>query len=315
MSNKILFFGNERLATGVHTGVSTLQALIAGGYEVAAVVVAQNRRAKSRQTRQLEVAAIAQQHHIPLLAPSKLVDARDQLAAFEAEAAVLIAYGKIVPQAVLDIFPKGIINIHPSLLPLHRGSTPIESAILSGAKQTGVSLMRLSANMDAGPIYIQETVQLDGTETKQTLAHHLSTIGADLLIACLPKILDGSLQPKPQDDTAATYDARISKAASRLDWTKPALRLEREVRAYLEWPKSRTKLGPTDVIITKAHAVPVNNPGAKPGDIEVLPEGLIMIECQTGYLCIDKLKPASKPEMTVPAFLAGYKLRTGLTAG
>jgi methionyl-tRNA formyltransferase len=315
MSKKILFFGNERLATGVHTGVSTLQALLAGGYEVAAIVVAQNQPGKSRRERPLEVAAIAKQHNIPLLAPSDLAGAREQLAAFGAGAAVLVAYGKIVPQAVLDIFPQGIINIHPSLLPLHRGSTPIEGVILEGAGQTGVSLIRLSAKMDAGPIYAQATVPLDGTETKQSLARRLSAVGTDLLLEHLPKILDGSLQPAPQDETAATYDRHITRADSRLDWTKPAIRLEREIRAYLEWPKSHAKLGPTDVIITQAHTVPAHKPGTKPGDIEVSPDGVIMIGCASSYLCIDTLKPAGKPEMSAAAFLAGYKLEPSSKAG
>jgi methionyl-tRNA formyltransferase len=311
MSNKILFFGNERLATGVHTGVSTLQALLAGGYEVAAIVVAQNQATKSRQERQLEVAAIAEQHNIPLLAPASQPAAKEQLAAFGAEAAVLIAYGKIVPQAILDIFPRGFVNIHPSLLPLHRGSAPIESVILNGDKETGVSLMRLSAKMDTGPLYAQETVALDGTETKQTLAQRLSAIGTDLLLEHLPGILDGSLQPKPQDDAAATYDRQITKADSRLDWAKPAVRLEREIRAYGGWPRSRAALGKTEAVVTKARALDLK--GAA-GTIRVDGKQL-GVYCGEGLLVIDSLIPAGKQEMSAAAFLAGYKLTPGSKAG
>src|SRR5512146_25935 len=121
MSNKVLFFGNERLATGVSSQVPTLRALLDKGYEVPAVVIAQNQMAKSRRERQLEVATVAKEHNIPLLSPLDLAAAREQLAGFGAEAAVLIAYGKIVPSAILDLFPHGVINIHPSLLPRHRG--------------------------------------------------------------------------------------------------------------------------------------------------------------------------------------------------
>jgi methionyl-tRNA formyltransferase len=310
MSNKILFFGNERLATGVHTGVSSLQALLAGGYEVAAVIVAQNQAVKSRQERQLEVAAIAEQYDIPLLAPSNLLEVKDRLAAFGAEAAVLIAYGKIVPQAVLDIFPRGVINIHPSLLPLHRGSAPIESVILEGAPRTGVSLMRLSAKMDTGPLYAQETVPLDGNETKQALAQRLSAVGTDLLMEHLPRILDGSLQPKPQDDAAATYDRHITKADSRLDWTKPAARLEREIRAYTGWPRSRASLGKTEAVITEVRVL--DSKGAA-GTIWI--DGKQMgVYTSDGLLVIDSLIPAGKQEMPAAAFLAGYKLTPGSKA-
>jgi methionyl-tRNA formyltransferase len=307
MSKKILFFGNERLATGIHTGVSTLQALIAHDYDVAAIVVAQNETGKSRRQRPLEVAAIAEQHHIPLLSLPKLTEAaaHQQLAEFGATAAVLIAYGKIMPSAVLDIFPRGIINIHPSLLPLHRGSIPIESVILEGAAQTGVSLMQLSAKMDAGPIYAQQTIPLTGQETKQALAHQLSTIGVDLLIEHLPHILDGSLTPQPQDEAAATYDQQITKADSQLDWAKPAQRLEREIRAYAGWPRSRTTLGTTEVIITKAHVL-LADPQT-PGKLRVEDKQLA-VYCGEGLLVIDALIPAGKQEMSAAAFLAGYKL-------
>ena len=307
-SKTVLFFGNERLATGTHSAVSTLQALLASGYHVPAVVVAQKPPAKSRRSRQLEVAVIAEQHGIPLLAPDDFKESLRQLAAFEAPAAVLIAYGKIVPQAVLDLFPCGIINVHPSLLPLHRGSAPIEHTILSGARDTGVSLMRLNAEMDAGPVYAQQTVTLNGTETKQALANQLGAIGVDLVLEYLPKILAGTAQPKPQAEQAATYDRHIGKTDGLIDWTKPAVRLEREVRAYAGWPRSRTKLAGKDVIITKAHAVPFSDPGARPGTVETLKEGVLMVECGDGYLCIDKLIPAGKQEMSAAAFLAGYKL-------
>ncbi|HEY5152895.1 MAG TPA: methionyl-tRNA formyltransferase, partial [Candidatus Saccharimonadales bacterium] len=302
MSKKILFFGNERLATGVHSGVPTLQALLTAGYDVAAIVVAQAETAKSRQARQLEVSVIAGQYDIPLLAPADLVEAGNQLSTFGAEAAVLIAYGKIVPAAVLDMFPRGIINVHPSLLPLHRGPTPIENAILQADKQTGVSLMRLVPQMDAGPVYARQSLPLDGTETKQGLADHLSAIGVDMVLEHLPNVLDGSARPQPQDETAATYDHLIAKTDGRLNWTKPAARLEREIRAYAGWPRSRAKLGSTDVIITGCH---VENGHGQPGS-PLLGSDHLAICCGQDVLAIDSLIPAGKKEMSGKAFLAGY---------
>ena len=304
MSKRILFFGNERLATGVHTGASTLQALLASGYDVAAVIVAQSQGAPSRRERQLEVSAIAEQYGIPLLAPRSLLAVRDQLAGFKAEAAVLVAYGRIVPQAVLDLFPRGIINVHPSLLPLHRGPTPIESALLGGDQQTGVSLMLLSGKMDTGPLYAQQAVALNGNESKQALANQLAAIGTDMMLECLPKALDGSLEPVPQAETAVTYDRRIAKADGLLDWTKPAGRLEREVRAYAGWPRSRTTLGSTDVVITKSH---VEAGKGKPGSL-LLERGKLGVHAAKGVLIIDSLIPAGKKDMPAAAFLTGYDL-------
>jgi len=305
MSKKILFFGNERLATGVHSGVSTLQALLTSGYDVAAIVVAQAETSKSRSQRQLEVSVIAAQYDIPLLSPSDLAAASGQLAGFGAEAAVLIAYGKIVPPAILDLFPRGIINIHPSLLPLHRGPTPIENAILGGDSRTGVSLMGLSAEMDTGPIYAQQTVALEGGETKQGLANQLSAIGVDLVLEYLPKVLDGSAEPKPQAGTGATYDHLIHKTDGQVDWTKPAARLEREVRAYAGWPRSHAKLGSTEVIITQAH---VQKGQGEPGTPQADSPGQLAIACGQNILVIDSLVPAGKKEMSGAAFLAGHKL-------
>lgn len=306
MSKRILFFGNERLATGVTTAAPALQDLIAHGYEVAAVVVAQSPLGASRRARPLEVALIAEQHGIPLLSVSNLQDSTtlQQLAAYQAQAAVLIAYGKIVPQAVLDIFPRGIINIHPSLLPLHRGSTPIESVILDGDHETGVSLMQLSSKMDAGPVYAQEKIVLTGRETKQGLADQLASLGVELLRQHLPRILDGSLTPHAQDETQATYDAQIEKEDGVIDWTKSAERLEREVRAYFGWPRSRTKIGYTDIIITASH---VAEGSGQPGDLWLGDGKALGFYTGNQILVIDKLIPTGRNEMTATAFLAGYK--------
>lgn len=282
--------------------------LISAGYEIAAVVVAQGDAGKSRKPRNLEVAAVAGKHGIPLLSPVDLEAAKNKLASYGAKAAVLIAYGKIVPASVLELFPAGIINVHPSLLPLHRGSTPIENAVLESDQTTGVSLMKLTEKMDAGPVYETVKVPLRGDETKQTLADKLSGIGAELVLKYLPGMLgDGSVAapvPVPQDDSKATVDSHITKSDGRVDWSKPALRLEREVRAYAGWPNSRAKLGSTDVIIIKARVAGEN---LKPGEMHAIDKRLV-VGCGAGALEILALKPAGKREMTAEAFLAGYKL-------
>jgi methionyl-tRNA formyltransferase len=242
-SKKILFFGNERLATGLQTNTPILHALVDAGYLIEAIVIAQNDNQQSRNARKLEIVKVAEEYGISTRRISRLKDAEQELRAFNAEAAILIAYGKIVPQAIIDIFPKGIINIHPSLLPLHRGPTPIESVLLNGDHETGVSLMQLSSKMDAGPVYAQQRIIIENNQSKMELANTLSLLGRDMLIQQLPEIMNGNLRPIAQLDDQATYDNLITKANGILNWNKSASQLEREVRAYAEWPRSRTLIG------------------------------------------------------------------------
>lgn len=303
--NKIVFFGNERLATGLSTTAPTLRALIAADYEITAVVVAQNDSGNSRKQRQLEIVQVAEEHGIPVLAPAKPAVILDFLRELNAEIAVLVAYGKIVPQSVIDVFPKGIVNIHPSLLPKHRGSIPIESVILNNDKETGVSLMQLTAKMDAGPVYSQTTVALHGNETKLALASQLQQLGADMLISNLPSILNGSLQGVPQNNHDATYDERITKNDSILDFKKPAEQLEREIRAYASWPRSRTTIGNIEVIITSASVA--DGDGA-PGALW-RGEAQLGLYCSEGILLIDSLIPVGKKEMSISSFITGYQDR------
>ena len=302
--NKILFFGNERLATGLSTTAPTLRALIAAGYDITGVVVAQKQIGKSRNARDLEIVQVATAHDIPVFSPDKLTDFADELRAMQADAAVLAAYGKIVPQSIIDLFPRGIINIHPSMLPKHRGSIPIESVILNGETETGVSIMQLVAKMDAGPVYKQQQVSVSKNVSKQVLADQLQQLGAELLIENLPASLDGSLQPIPQDDSAATYDERITKEQSQLDFSKTAEQLEREVRAYAVWPRSRTTLGAIECIITSAHVEPgEGTSGELWRDAQQ-----IGVYCSQDILVVDTLLPAGKKEMPASSFIAGYQI-------
>ena len=302
-SATILFFGNERLASGLGTTAPALRGLIDAGYKVAAVVIAQHAIGKSRKSRAIEVVDIATSHGIPVLSPSHLAGARDELKSYGATAAVLAAYGKIIPQSVLDIFPAGIINIHPSLLPLHRGSTPIESALLQGDSTTGVSLMRLTPVMDAGPLYAQETVDIDGMESKQQLYDRLNQLGAELLLNKLPSVLDGTLRPSPQDEQRATYDQQLSKADSWLNWQQPAELLARQIRAYAVWPRSRCTIGTQTVLVTAAHAA---TGSGVPGALYLSGTQLGMHTTE-GVLVIDRLIPLGKREMSAQDFLLGYR--------
>lgn len=303
MLKKIVFFGNERLATGVSTSAATLQKLLDNGYEIAAVV-ANYETAQSRVSRKLEIAELAAEYGIPLLTPDNPLDIADKLRNYGAAAGVLVAYGRVVPPQILELFPQGIVNIHPSLLPERRGSTPIEQAILDGTEETGVSLMHLVEKMDAGPILCQQKVSLNGHETKQQLADQLLKIGGEMLLDMLPSIFDGSAKATVQDETEATYSSIIAKADGTIDWHKPALQIEREIRAFAGWPRSRTKLGDYGLIIS---GVRVIDSSGKAGS-HVASKDTLTVYCGMQALEILLLQPAGKKEMPIRAFLSGYKL-------
>lgn len=304
MSPTVLFFGNERLATGVSTSLPVLKELIASGYNVAAIVVAQSPQTKSRQTDDLEIIDYAREHHLPVLSVTKLSDQTDRLAGFKAQAAVLAAFGLIVPGRVINLFPSGIINLHPSLLPKHRGPTPIESTILAGDSQTGVSIMKLTAKLDAGPVYKQASLDLTGRESKQALADKLGSLGADLLSSNLENILDGRLKPWDQAEELASYDRPITKADGQINWHQPALHINRQIRAYAGWPRSQASLGPTEVVITSAEVVDKTGPVGQIWQ----DTNQFGVYCSHQAISILSLIPAGKKDMAAPAFLAGHKL-------
>jgi len=281
------------LATGVSTDAPALRALVGAGYDIAAVVTSHT-QAISRTKRSLEIAEVAHAYHIPVLTPEKVEAVADKLIGYKAQAAVLAAFGQIIPQAVLDIFPKGITNIHPSLLPKLRGSTPVETAILNGFDKTGVSLMKLVAEMDAGPVYAQKEIKLNGTETKPELAQRLAQEGAQLLIDNLEDILNGRLEPKVQNETEASYSRLLTKKDGHMDFNEPAEEVERKVRAFLGFPKARAKIHGRDVVITKSRVAGSEH------------DGDLVIACNPGYLEILELVAPSGRTMSGADFLRGY---------
>jgi methionyl-tRNA formyltransferase len=301
---RVIFFGNERLVSGLHTtDAPILHGLIEKGYEVVAVV-SHHSESKSRNERKLEVADIAKDNNIPLFIPNRPSEIIDDLRKLNAEVAVLAAYGRIISQEIIDLFPKGIINIHPSLLPKYRGPTPIESVILNGDQKTGVSIMQLTAGMDEGPVYAQERLELSGSESKFELYKKITNLATPLFFEKFSEIIDASLSPQPQNNTEATYSKLIEKKDGNIDWNKSAVQIEREVRTYLNWPQSKTKLGQLDVIITKAHIISGNG---QIGQFSISESDVLSIGTGTDLLVIDEIKPAGKKEMPISAFLTGYK--------
>lgn len=290
ISKKIVFFGTEEFS------LVTLQHLIDAGYPVAAVVTKPDSiRGRGHVLTAPSVKVLAQQHDITVWQPKKLSEITENIRALGPAVGVLVSYGKIIPQSTIDLFSPGIINVHPSLLPRYRGPSPIEAAIRNGDSETGVSIMQLSAAMDAGPVYKQVHYSLDGTETQPQLYDTLAEEGARLLLSILPSIVEGTLRPAPQDNTQATYCQLLTKEDAWIDTTQvKAVEAERQVRAHLSWPKSKLQFGTHTLIITKAH---VSHTAKTPLDVA----------CQDGaFLSIDELIAPSGRRMQADAFLRGY---------
>ncbi len=298
MSKPVIFFGTEEFSA------VSLRALLDANVEIAAVVSKPDSpKGRSKELTPSPVKVVAQNANIPVWQPEKVASISEDIQKLGEVAGILVSYGKLIPDDILDLFNPGIINIHPSLLPKYRGPSPIESAILGGDNETGVSIMKLTTEMDAGPVYSQTTLPLTGNEYADDLYKTLAQKGAGQLIDILPSILDGTLQPTEQNNHNATYTQLLTKKNGVIDWQKSAIQLEREIRAYRDWPKSRADLRKTEVIITAAQVESGNN---TPGTIEVI-DNQLHVYCGQGYLNIQKLQPLGKKEMPVQAFLAGYK--------
>lgn len=298
ISKPIVFFGTEDFS------LQALVALVNAGYPVVAVVTKPDSpQGRGHKLTPPQVKVYAENHEIPVWQPVKLSEIAKDVAALNNPAGVLVSYGKIIPQSIIDLFNPGIINVHPSLLPKYRGPSPMEAAILNGDNETGVSIMQLSAKMDAGPIYGYTPHELTGTETRAELYDTLGELGTETLLKLLPLILDGEAVGLMQNEQEATYCQLLTKAHGIIDWNKPAAQLEREIRAYAGWPQSRTTLGDAEIIITKAHCT---NGTAAPGT-PVISDKMLSVGTTDQLLTIDSVKPLGKKEMPVEAFLAGYK--------
>jgi methionyl-tRNA formyltransferase len=295
---KIVFFGNERLIQGLkHTDTPMLRALYGADHEIVAVV-SHNTEGRSRNNRELEVAKLAGEHNTPVFLPEKPMEIFDQLKELGADVGVLVAYGKIVPQKIIDLFPHGIINVHPSQLPKYRGPSPIESVILDGENETAVSIMQLSAGMDSGPVFVQEKIALDETETSHTLCKKASDLGAELIINNFEQIISGKLKPTAQNESEAAYCQMIKKSDGNLDpVTMTATEIDRKIRAFISYPKTRLTFRGKEIIVTSAQILP-NYSGDNWPDV---------IKCANNtYLQIKEIvSPKSGKTMTMAEYLRG----------
>lgn len=291
-SSRLVFFGTEAFS------VPTLQSLIAAGYSIVAIVTKpDSRRGRGKKTFIHPIKQIGLDHGIPVLQPEKVGELEHELRELTPDAAILVSYGKIIPERILNVFePIGIINIHPSLLPRYRGPSPIEAAILAGDKITGVSIMKLDAGMDTGPIFAQRTTTLTGIETKPELSQQLAITGAELLMEVLPDILSGTLQPEEQQNNDVSVTSLVQKKDGKLDpLTDTAYALDRKVRAYQDYPKPHLTIADNDVIVTSAKIASLSS------------NDQLVIACAGNtYLEIETLIAPSGRNMSGSDFVRGY---------
>lgn len=242
--------------------------------------------------------------------PTKMKPAatRELLASMAPDVVVVAAYGRILPKSLLGVPPKGCINVHASLLPRHRGASPIAHAILRGDRTTGICIMRLDEGMDTGPVFSRREVAIGLKDTCGTLTDKLAPIGAELLVETLPSILSDDLSAQPQDDSEATMAPLLSKNAGELDFERPAVELERQVRAYNPWPGSFTYQGDVRIQVLAAHVGEACGP---PGVLQSADKTGLCIACGRDGLVVEELKPAGKKAMAAASFVAGHGIAAG----
>lgn len=295
-SKPVVFFGSGPVAA------ESLR-LLAQNFTIEAVVT---KPRAAHHKGDVPVIRVAEELKLPLFTVTnkrsldELIDTR----AFKSTIGILIDFGIIVSQKAIDAFPLGIVNSHFSLLPEWRGADPITFSILSGQKITGVSLMLLVPAMDEGPLLGYGVYDLPSDITTPELTHDLVLLSDALLTQIVPEYMEGRIIPQPQTDKLEpTYSRKLTKDDGVIVWNKTAEQIEREIRGFIEWPKSRTTIAGKDVVITKAHVIDLNG---KAGTFTVENKQLVAY-CGEKALVIDRLKPAGKQEMTGQAFLAGHK--------
>jgi len=301
---RLIFAGTPDFA------VPSLRVLLDAGYTVVAVYTQPDRPAgRGRQLRASPIKTLAQAAGVPVYQPATLRDAAAQaaLTALQPDLLIVAAYGLILPPAVLAIPRLDCINVHASLLPYWRGAAPIHRALMAGDAETGISLMRMEAGLDTGPVFAQAVVPIERGMTGGELHDALAMLGALTLRATLPELLAGRLTPEPQDDALATYAAKLSKSDLELDWTRPALELERQVLAFNPHPVAQTWL--EEYVLRIWRAVAEEEPvAASPGTVLREEPSGVVVATGSGVLRLTEVQlPGGKP-MSAAAFLNARQL-------
>ncbi|WP_273525999.1 methionyl-tRNA formyltransferase [Pseudomonas sp.] len=289
-SMRIVFAGTPEFAA------QHLQALLDAGRTVVAVYTQPDRPAgRGQKLAPSPVKQLAVQHGIPVYQPQTLRDpaAQAELAALQADLMVVVAYGLILPQAVLDLPRLGCINSHASLLPRWRGAAPIQRAIEAGDDESGVTVMQMEAGLDTGPMLLKVSTPITAEDTGGTLHDRLAALGSQAVVQAVAALAVGTLTPEVQDDSLATYAHKLSKDEARIDWRRPAVELERLVRAFNPWPICHTTLGGEAL---KVHAARLGAGQGEPGHILEASRNGLTVACGEGALSLTRLQlPGGKP--------------------
>ena len=307
---KIIFAGTPEFS------VYPLRALLDSQHEVIAVYTQPDRPAgRGRQLKPSPVKEVALEAGVPVYQPKNFREEADlaELEDLQADVMIVVAYGLILPQRVLDAPRYGCLNIHASLLPRWRGAAPIQRAIQAGDAESGVTIMQMEAGLDTGPMLYKETIAIGDDETGGQLHDRLAPLGAQALMKTLQLLTNGELEPEIQDDALANYAHKMEKAEAEIDWTKSADELVRMIRAFNPWPVAYTRLGDKNLRIWEAEVINQHASG-NPGAVSATGSDGIDVVTGNGLLRIIRLQPQGKRAMSSRDFLNAHDL-TGKNLG
>ncbi len=291
--SRIIFAGTPDFAR------ESLKKLVESGVRPVAVLTQPDRPAgRGKKIRESAVKQYALEQGLHLLQPVSLkeADVLAELEALNADLFIVVAYGLLLPQTILDLPRVACINVHGSLLPRWRGAAPIQAAILAGDKQTGISLMQMDAGLDTGPVYCMSSLEIGEAETAGELHDRLAVLGGELLVGHVQEIAAGERTPTAQDDSSATYAGKIRTEDARLDWSRTATELQRVVRAYNPVPGAWTTLGQERL---KCWCASVSSEeGGRPGEVISSSDDGIVVACGEGSLCLTEMQRPGKTAVT-----------------
>ncbi len=299
--------------------VPSLDALWGSGRYAPALVVSQPDRPRGRGRKLLPTAvrARALEHGIPTDVMTRKTYAAvvERIAALEPDVVIVVAFGIIIKTDLLELPRLGCVNIHASLLPRHRGVSPIQAAILAGDDVSGCTSMRMDEGIDTGDILLMEKTDLLPGDTAGDLSDRLSGLGARLLIRTINGLMDGSVIPRPQDDSGSTYTHKIKKEDGAIDWSRTATDVDRQIRAMTPWPSAYTHVRGSRLIVTEGHVAETSVDGTSTIPGTVVTASPLTVACGEGAFEIVRVKPEGRRAMDAGAYLSGHPLEPGATLG
>jgi methionyl-tRNA formyltransferase len=299
---RLVFLGTPAFA------VPTLEQTAAAGHQVALVVTQPDRpRGRGQQLAASPVKEAALRLGIPVYQPERVrrPEALEYLRAIEPEAMVVVGYGQIIPQSVIDLAPSGIINVHASLLPRYRGAGPIQWAILNGETRTGVTTMRIDAGLDTGDMLLKAETAIDPEETAVELGRRLAILGAELLVRTLDELAAGHISGERQDNSQATYAPLLKKEDGAIDWNRPALAIHNQVRALQPWPGAYTGFRAQKLHLWRTKVADSGQTGAAGLVLSTRP---LVVQCGSGTLELVEVQMEGRKRVPAGDFANGQRL-------